>query len=240
MEQNQPQPHSLLQSIFLHLFPGALIGACYALLRPVVIQWHYPTIFALVLAVMLVLVPLELGYLLVMGRKQSGQFTLDGLLSYQKPISGWQYLLWVAVVFIATGAIFTLMTPVQNFLQWRVFPGIPVPDAGLDGQFSRTTLLVTYSLFLIFVVVLGPLVEEYYFRGYLLPRVKGKYAPLLHSFLFALYHFFTPWLILTRTIGLLPLIYVVRKKNLTIGIIVHILLNSLDLIPAILLIIRMR
>jgi uncharacterized protein len=41
----------------------------------------------------------------------------------------------------------------------------------------------------------GPIVEEFYFRGYLLPRLDqfGRTAPLVHAVLFSLYHFWTPW-----------------------------------------------
>jgi membrane protease YdiL (CAAX protease family) len=39
-------------------------------------------------------------------------------------------------------------------------------------------------------------VEEMYFRGYLLPRISrlGAWAPLVNTVLFSLYHLFTPWL----------------------------------------------
>jgi hypothetical protein len=94
-------------------------------------------------------------------------------------------------------------------------------------------------MFFLFVAFLGPLVEELYFRGYLLPRMNGKLGPLLHSFLFAAYHVFTPWMIITRTIGLLPLIYAVKHKNIYVGIIVHILLNTIDVAAGIIFIFRM-
>ena len=81
----------------------------------------------------------------------------------------------------------------------------------------------------------GPIVEELYFRGYLLPRMgyAGRWAPLLHSFLFGLYHIWTPWMFLTRTLGMLPLVYAVRWRNLNLAIIVHVLVNMLDVFTAI-------
>ena len=83
---------------------------------------------------------------------------------------------------------------------------------------------------------IAPTVEELYFRGYLLPRMphlKG-WSPLLHSALFALYHTWTPWLAVTRTIFVLPLIYVVqRKKNIYLGVIAHCLINTIDVIVAV-------
>ena len=83
---------------------------------------------------------------------------------------------------------------------------------------------------LVFGVIVGPLVEELYVRGYLLPRMPGNYAGLIHSFLFGLYHVWTPWMFITRTVAMLPLIYAVKKKNIYIGIIVHVLINSIDAI----------
>ena len=58
----------------------------------------------------------------------------------------------------------------------------------------------------------------------------GKWAPLLHSFLFAFYHIWTPWMLVTRTLGMLPLAYAVQRRNLYLSIIVHVLINLLDVI----------
>jgi hypothetical protein len=55
---------------------------------------------------------------------------------------------------------------------------------------------------------------------------------VLHSFLFAVYHFFTPWMIITRTLGMLPLAFAVKRKNIWVSVIVHVLANALDLIAA--------
>ena len=79
------------------------------------------------------------------------------------------------------------------------------------------------------------MVEELYFRGYLLPRMplSDTLAPVLHSALFALYHIWTPWMVVSRTIGVLPLIYVVRsKRNIYVGITAHCLANTLDFLVA--------
>jgi uncharacterized protein len=46
-------------------------------------------------------------------------------------------------------------------------------------------------------------------------------------------------MIITRTLGLLPLIFGVKKKNIYVGMIVHILGNSLDLITGIVFITQM-
>jgi membrane protease YdiL (CAAX protease family) len=239
MEQDQIEKHSTARSVILHLLPGILIGCFYLLARRSVVNMGYPSVIALILAYAFILIPVELGYLLYQGKKKTGRFTLQGIISYRNSIPWWQYLVWVSIIVVATGAIFTLLKPAEVFLQERLFFWVPDINYGLDGNYSRKALIVTYSMFFIFGAVLSPLVEELYFRGYLLPRTKGKFATLFHSFLFAAQHVLEPWRIITRTLGLLPLVFGVKKKNIYIGIIVHILVNMLDVVTGIAFIVKM-
>jgi membrane protease YdiL (CAAX protease family) len=239
MRQDQIEKHSTIKSVMLHLLPGILVGCFYFLARQPVANMGYPSIVALMLAYAFILIPVELGFLLYQGKKKTGRFTLRGIISYRNSIPWWQYLVWVLIISIATGAIFTLLKPVDAFLQERAFFWMPDINYGLDGDYSRTILIVTYSMYLVLVVFLSPLVEELYFRGYLLPRVNGKFATLFHSFLFAAQHVLTPWRLITRTLALLPLVYGVKKKNIYIGIIVHILVNLLDLVIGVAFIVKM-
>jgi len=196
---------------------------------------------ALMTAVLLILVPFELGYLFYQSNQKNGRFSLQGIVYYQTPIPVWQYFIWVPVLFLIVGIIFTLLKPVDIFLQNNLFAWMPIMESGLQGEFSKGALIVTYGMVAIFGAIVGPTVEEFYFRGYLLPRMKyaGKWAPLLHSLLFALYHVFTPWMIVTRTIGMLPLVYAVQRRNLYVSIIVHILVNMIDVVVGVSFIIGM-
>lgn len=239
MKQDQIEKHSTTQSIVLHLLPGILVGCFYLFARQPVADLGYPSIVALILAYTFILIPVEFGYLLYQGKKRTGRFTVVGIISYCDSIPWPQTLVWVFVIFIAIGAIFTLLKPIDAFLQGRLFYWMPEPSYGLDGNYSKNTLIVTCSLVLMFVAVLSPLVEELYFRGYLLPRVKGKYATLFHSFLFAAQHVSTPWMIITRTLGLLPLLFGVKKKNIYVGIIVHILCNMMNVVTGVAFILKM-
>ncbi len=228
--QQQIEKHTIVQSIILHLLPGILIGTFYFLIRQPVQEIGYPSTFALILAVIFVLVPVQLGYLLLKGKQATGRYTLDGLISYRTAIPWWQSILWILIVLVLMAAIFTVLKPVDNILFEKLFFWMPTLDSGLDGSYSKTALIVTYSFFIIFGVIVGPLVEELYFRGYLLPRIPVKQSELFHSFLFAAYHIWTPWMFITRILGMLPLIIAVKKKNIYIGIIGHILVNSFDVI----------
>ncbi len=228
--QQQIEKHTTAQSIILHLFPGILMGGFYFLVRQPVQRFGYPSIFALMLAIIFVLVPVELGYLLHKGKKATGRYTLDGLISYRTPIPWWQSILWILIVLVLMAVIFTVLKPIDNILLEKLFFWMPTLDSGLDGSYSKTALIVTYVTILIFGVILGPSVEELYFRGYLLPRIPVKQSELFHSILFAAYHLWTPWMFITRILGMLPLIIAVKKKNIYVGIIGHILVNSFDVI----------
>ena len=231
----QLEQHTPLQSILLHLLPGLLITAGYFVLIGPLGRSGYPSIMALMLPIVFILIPLQLGYLLVQGKRINGRYSLQGVVSYRQSIPTWQYFLWVPLLFVAAGLVFTFLKPLDSFLQQNVFGAWPFLQSGLEGGFSKGPLIVTYSMVAIFGMVLGPVVEELYFRGYLLPRMgyAGKWAPLLHSFLFAVYHFFTPWMFITRTLAMLPLIYSVQRKNIYLSIITHVLLNSIDVIVAV-------
>ncbi|MEN8173685.1 MAG: CPBP family intramembrane glutamic endopeptidase, partial [Chloroflexota bacterium] len=198
------EQHSIGQSVLLHLLPGILIGGCYFAMTPLFHRWGYPSMMALACAVFVVLVPVELGYLLYEGKKKNGRYSLQGVVLYRTSIPIWQYFLWALVVIVLMGIIFTLMKPVDTFLQQRLYYWVPVLESGLEAGYSQGALIGTYVMLAIFGAVVGPTVEELYFRGFLLPRMgyAGKWAPLLHSFLFGLYHVWSPWMFLTRTVGM--------------------------------------
>lgn len=232
---NTIDTHSMAKSVFLHLLPGVLAGLGYFLLAPQVKQFGFPSVMALIISGVFVLLPIELGFLLHQ-KKITGKKFLGGIVRYQKPLKIWQHILWVAVIFVLTGLAFKIFAFASEYLMhlfiWM--PSTYMLDMGLGGEYSRINLIITYSLFFLFIVLILPTVEELYFRGYLLPRMpsnlKGWVVPI-HSALFALYHTWTPWLFITRTIGVLPLIYLVkRKENIYIGIIAHCIINSIDLI----------
>ena len=72
--------------------------------------------------------------------------------------------------------------------------------------------------------IINPVVEELYFRGYLLPRISrlGWLSPLVSASLFTLAHFWQPYNYPTIFLIQLPLVYVVYwKRNIYIAILVH-------------------
>src|SRR5512140_3077675 len=76
-------------AIVLHLLPGALITAFCFLAAPVLIGAGFPPIMMLYLAIMLILIPFELGFLFYQGKKLNGRFSLDGIVLFRQRTPFW-------------------------------------------------------------------------------------------------------------------------------------------------------
>jgi len=233
-------------SIALHLIPGLLTGAVYYLLAPLAARLGLPSITGILIAVILVTIPFEMAVILLEARKLGQPIrSFIKVIAYTEPIPLWRYLVMVPVIFVACGVLFTLLSPVTSFFQSQFawLPDTMVLNLGQVGGFSKSTLIVITALNALLVGILGPVVEELYFRGFLLPRMPQGldcWTPLIHSFLFAVYHLWSPWMIVTRTIGVLPLIYIVmRNRNIYLGMIAHCLINLVDVITMVVFITQM-
>jgi len=77
-------------------------------------------------------------------------------------------------------------------------------------------------------VLLGPITEELFFRGYLTSHYEKQtsFTPILIVVLFSLYHFWLPFHNVFRVLAFGPAAYVAyKKKNLYISIYFHCLCN---------------
>lgn len=221
---------SISRSIILHLLPGALGTLVYTALAPLFLQNGYPAMLTLLLSAGIVIIPLEL-LILFLQIKQDG---FDNVIQYRDSLPRWQYVVvplgLVLWGFIASGAL----SGVDALIAQKFFHWLPdwflIFDVEQFKSFSREALLMTFWAGLLVNGLAGPVVEEFYFRGYLLPRLPGSrtWAPLFNISLFSLYHFWTPWQFISRIIWLLPWAYIVeRKRNTYLMMIAHCLGNTL-------------
>jgi membrane protease YdiL (CAAX protease family) len=227
------QPHSVWQSILLHLLPGVLLLGFFVMAVPFVENLGLPLRFAAMLGVFLVLIPVELGILFYEGKKRNGRFSLRGIIVYRERIPLWQYFLWVPLLVVWSSICALILSPLGDFLIKKVFSWLPAWFIYSDNSgYSRIILIVMVTAYGI-ANVSAAIVEELYFRGYLMPRLsrlKG-WAPFVNTVLFALQHFLTPWQQPFIILGVLPQAYVVSKKrNIYLGIMAHSLLNLLSTI----------
>ena len=88
--------------------------------------------------------------------------------------------------------------------------------------------MITLIVNLVLNGIVAPVIEELYFRGYLLPRLSrfGILSPLISSVLFTVYHFWQLYAYASIFLVMTPLIYLVwRKQNIYLGIAAHCALN---------------
>ena len=225
------EKHSIPLSIALHLVPGALIVAVYAFVAaPVVRAIHYPPFLAWAIALAVVLFPLLLG-MAWLGRQVTGRYCLrGGALRYlDRPVSRGKVtalivgcLLWMTVVSLS-------LTPLDNFLYDNAFSWIHYAGTGdsatsyLNG-YSQQKLLTTLLICGPFTGWFLPLIEEYYFRGFLLPRLPQLrgWAPIFNVFFFSVYHFWAPWTVLSKLVFLYPGVHLAwKKRDIRISIGMH-------------------
>lgn len=230
------KPHSLTTSLALHLLPGV---ANFLFIFVVIVNlWpaSLPGVLAFsLLANALCLMPIQLGILFYLAKKRGNKgWSLEGVVAYQQAINFKKYLIWVPAILVPTFVIFSTLDSVGPLLE-PYFESINISRAiSYEGEFSNTLIIVTMIINILFTAILVPITEELYFRGYLLPRMPkefGNAGPVAHSFLFAVYHFDSPWLVPVRTIGLLPLIYVTKKlKSVMPAIVSHSMVNLYEVI----------
>jgi membrane protease YdiL (CAAX protease family) len=235
--------HSVARTLVLHLLPGVLILVFSAAVAPLLWSFGFPPVMAVYLASVFVLIPFELGYLIYQARKNGT--SLGNIVLYRQPVPKGQLVLLVIALFVWALIIGTLLTPVDFFVKENLFSWLPGGYDVTNGltrnvaRFSTVALLITLVFGLIVDGIAAPVVEEMYFRGYLLPRISrlGAWAPLLNTVLFSLYHFFSPFQIVSRTLTFLPVVYAAWwKRSIYLSMTVHFLFNLTSSIFTLLLI----
>lgn len=225
-----PPPLSTGLMLLLHLLPRIVAALGYFLLMPVFRQSNLPAGWAISLTALVLVAPLELGYLLWLGRRERGRLTLEGVVLNRERTPLAQYL-WLVPLLLAwflfvTFGIGVWMSNVLPGLFHVWPPGLAasaerLPTPAQLAVHSRSILLGVTAILMTLQVFVGSLVSEYYYRGYLLPRISnlGPWAPLVSAVLSALSFPSAPWQMLLPVLGMLPAVYAVWwKRDIRIAI----------------------
>lgn len=219
--------------LLLHLYPGILITVLYLIMTPTVNQLGFPSLLALMISFLVVIVPTELGLLLYQSKRALGRLSLTGILS-AKSIPAARMAGVVGVAILTTILVVGATQLIDQTMKERLFAWLPAwyfYDSEFEhGGYARQALVITavFRLFIDGLVI--PITEELYFRGYLLERirVKGLFVPIYASILFALYHFWQPWnypsLLVISAILVFPVWY---YGNYRIAVYIHTIINTI-------------
>lgn len=228
---------SLAQVLVFHSIPASMITFAFVELVWLTAPYGWPASLALLITWLVVGIPTLLSLLFVYGHQLNGRYSLKGVLLYRQPLS-WRQITWLVPGLLLWAALAsTLLFPVGESIRRNLFASWP---AWLDlstlaqnpAQYPSSMLWTMVALSAILNLAV-PIAEELYFRSFLLPRlpVSARWAPLLSTVLFSLYHFWLPWDVFGRIIALLPVVYVVQaKQNVYLSMLVHCLLNLIGTI----------
>ena len=233
-----PNPqHPLWLSVLLHLFPGVVLATFVVLSTPVLEHWGVDPLFALLLGIGVVITPLELGYLCIYAKRTTGSWFPLGAVDYRSKLGIRRLLKLAALPAIWMVALVAIsMTVADERLADSIFSWLPkaltdmaTVDARGDSISGVAVVLLVMGFFLLNGII-GPITEELYFRGHLLPRIDrlGWVAPVLGTVFFAVYHFHTPWRYPAIFLGFLPAVWLAwRKRSLFVSLTAHLIINNL-------------
>jgi uncharacterized protein len=207
-------------AIALHLIPGVLLLAFYLIAAPSLQRAGLPPVWGLLLGVLLVIVPVELGILACAWRRDALGQTVSAFTGLGR--LDWKSTSIAGAASIAAGGMVSWLEPI---LRRAAFDWLPPWWSTAPGDLSTTTI----ALWILGPVLIGPMVEELYFRGWLLPRLPGgRWAAMVSgSALFAMYHLWQPYAWLTVFAVALPLAWARTRAGTTVSIVVHCSMNAL-------------
>jgi membrane protease YdiL (CAAX protease family) len=222
------------KQLWYHFYMGIVIIIAYILFGETVINQGYPGITALLLAELFILAPIGLSHLSWKGRELNGRLSFKNVIAFTQRLTPWQYLKWSLVGILACSLIYIPLYPLGLYFRETVFSWLP--EWYFNPGYGTTDMGLIANVFLagIFIDgIAGPVVEELFFRGYLLPRMAylKKWAPIVNGTLFGLYHFWQPHNYLAIiAVGIILSSIVWKTKNVYLGIIIHCTCNILGAI----------
>ncbi len=217
-------------TLALHLLPAAAaFAAAFALGAPLR-ALDLPPQFALTLAFAFVLTPIQLGLLLHAAHRVTGRWSLRALpsvLSFQRRLPARLYLMLLPSLAAIALGVAMLLDPVADAVA-AVYPAGWLLPPGSDA-FPTGVLVATLLVTLLVDGLAGPVVQELYFRAYLLPRlpINGGLAVVTSAGLFAAQHYWQPQLFVFVFVAQLILTAVmVRLDSVRVSIAVNCLIHG--------------
>jgi len=228
-----------------HLGPGLVAFVAALLLAPAVARLGLPSTFALTLSCAFLLGPIEVAALVWAGSRVTGRVSwrsVASVLAYRQRLGRWIW--WTPGLFVVALIVAIGWSPVGGRLAGslrRVYPSwlLPTDDSGAGRPVAVMVAVLLVTLVLDGVIV--PIVEELYFRAFLLPRlpVGGWRAVPISAALFAVQHYWQPFnwpLIFVLQVILTAL--VIYSRSIRLGIVMHVLTNCFGILLTLVMVLR--
>lgn len=229
---------SLFTLILLHVLPGVFQISLYLFLAPKLIRRGWPRTLVFIVSVLGSSLPFMLAVMFWTAQAETGQWSLEPVIGYREPMRWWQYLLlYVPLLGLAFGLLFATAR-LNQFLAKKVFGWLPpflLPNWEPNTPVNPRLVLLALSLQVVVDGLAAPIVEELYFRGFLLPRLSalGIFAPLANSALFTIEHLWQPFNWALIFLLVLPEVYIVWwRQNIYIAMLLHCSANTIGALLA--------
>ena len=235
------------KKLLLYIFiPTAVLSLSYLILG------HYclmPHILLFCILGTFTLVPIELGIILSAGKKENGSFSLKSAFAGQEKVPVWKIVLIAFLLFCLAGLLSitvaslenTILAPVRQAVLNRLPVGFDWQNIGYVKTYPKAVLIVTCVYYGIFNVIIGPVTEELFFRGYLTSHYKkqNSLTPILIVILFSLYHFWLPFNNVFRILAFGSAAFIsYKKKNIYISMCFHCMCNLFSVVGFVLEVMR--
>ena len=160
--------------IFLHLFPGIALSIMYIFFSKLGILAGYPKVVILGFSMIFSIIPIELGYLFYVAKKEEGSFNILKILGLKGKLKVKEFILYSLSLTIVGGILLIALKPLSKYLLKTIFCWIPswynfVQDMTL---FSKNYIIIAILVSFFIFTLIAPIIEELYFRGFLLARMK--------------------------------------------------------------------
>ncbi len=232
---NKIDTKGLLVRIFI---PTIVLSSSYLILGHLC---NMPHILLFCILGTVTLFPIELGMILCASKKEYGTYSLKSAFERQEKLAKWKIILIAFAFFGVAGLLSAFVAPIESqiFAEIRAAVLHKLPT-GFDWtnyeylkSFSKPMLIFTCIYYGVFNVLIGPITEELFFRGYLTSHYKkqSSFTPILIAVLFSLYHFWMPFINIFRILAFAPVAYVAyKKKNIYISICFHCICNLFSVV----------
>lgn len=224
-----------IKRIFVLIFvPTTILSLLYYIVG--YFQQVIPSILFFFVLALFILLPFELGVILITSKKDFGKYSLKSSFALHEKSKVGITITIASILFLIAGIFSITIGSIENNLTSElrdklfciISPYFDWTNLLVLNNYSKNILIATCILYFIGNGFILPIIEELYFRGLLTSKVKqlGNWAPILITVLFSFYHFWAPFNNIFRIFAFFPAAYIAwKEKNIYISILFHCFCN---------------
>lgn len=225
---------SILKLSALTVLPSAATTALY--IAAGFLLQDIPALDLFFIITILTLFPFEIMIVLSANKKEYGTYGFKAAFLNHKPMKWWKILFYGFVLFGFAGVMTITVQPLENWLMSglsdKLYSLLPPyfnwNNFELMKLYPKGILIFTSILYIVLNVLVCPIIEEIYFRGYLTNRLNsyGILAPIIVTVAFSIYHWWLPFNNIFRIcIFAVTAVITYWKKNIYLSMVFHCLCN---------------